>query len=518
MKPTTSSEHEEQDREIIKLLEELGTFKSTYPPELLTARRGAFQARVEQLETVEFGEELSAEDQEIVKLLGNLRSVHSEYPPQLLAARRSAFMRQLERAETTSLLEKFRVSIQRLFQSNRTTPTESSPGFMRISLVVASLVAAVFIGSLFFRGAEGSFQPSPSQAVAAPTHPLPTSTGEGAILICKPVDQTPSCPPGELDPSQNLADPGNGPAQPAVSKDMRSNPDGVLKAAYVNDGRDGTSWVSTSADSWIKIDLGTVRTINTVSLRKGSPGSSQEYNPGQFVIAVALSDVYADGNSRDDSIEYAQVFDSEQTGFRGAVSQAETIQTQFPPVKARFVKITFEKAGVAIEEVGVFLVQPPELAKQPTRTPPYDVPGVTLTSTNILLAMDTATSVPWLLSDTAVPVPTDTPTPLPINTLPPTATSTPILIILLPSDTQIPATVQPSPTSADMILVTGNAQTLTFTCDGNAFEIRGHANTITLFGSCSSITVIGNGNHVFWQFGSPIIMDKGQDNIILQLQ
>jgi hypothetical protein len=65
-------------------------------------------------------------------------------------------------------------------------------------------------------------------------------------------------------------------------------------------------------------------------------------------------------------------------------------------------------------------------------------------------------------------------------------------------------------------VVTGNDQILTFTCNGNAAEIRGHANTVTLWGSCSSITVTGSGNHVFWQLGTPIIIDNGQGNIISQ--
>ena len=55
-----------------------------------------------------------------------------------------------------------------------------------------------------------------------------------------------------------------------------------------------------------------------------------------------------------------------------------------------------------------------------------------------------------------------------------------------------------------------------FTCSGNEAIIRGHANTITLLGSCSSITVTGNGNVVYWESGSPVIVNQGQDNIISQ--
>ena len=82
--------------------------------------------------------------------------------------------------------------------------------------------------------------------------------------------------------------------------------------------------------------------------------------------------------------------------------------------------------------------------------------------------------------------------------------------------TAVPPTVQAPPASSGTIIVTDNDQTLTFTCNGNAVEVRGNANTITLLGSCSSITITGNGNRVFWQSGSPVITDKGNENIIQQ--
>jgi hypothetical protein len=302
----------------------------------------------------------------------------------------------------------------------------------------------------------------------------------------------------------------------------------------VNDGRSGASWVSKSAYSWIKIDLGKVTTINSVSLQKGSLGSSHDNNPGQFVIAVALSDVYRDGNSSNDDTEYAQVFKSKQAGFSGMISNTETVRTLFPPVKARFVKITFQKAGAAINEVGVFMVQP---AAHPTSMSQDDLPEVTATlvPTNTLFLMDTGTPSPtgtWLPTGTHTPLPADTalptgtpypsdvPFPLPTNTLPPADTATPIPTIPLPTvepPTVIPPTAQAPFESTDPIIVTSHDQTLIFTCNGNAVEVRGHANTVTLLGSCSSITVTGNRNRVFWQSGSPIITNNGNDNTIIQM-
>jgi DNA-binding MltR family transcriptional regulator len=522
------SEHNEQDREIIAILKELGKVKAIYPPEQLAARRTAFLAQADQLRAIEQGEESSTEDQEIVQLFGQLKSAQAEYPPELLAARRSAFVRQLEAVGQMSLLDRLRLSIQRIFSSKTTTPTLPPTGFRRLSPAIAGLVAALLIGALFLSRAEQALSPSPSQTAATPTPLSPTGSSDVAVLLCTPGDQMPACPSAELDPSQDLADPQNGVAQPAVSS--QSDMDGVHGAASVNDGRSGASWVSKSADSWVKIDLGKVRTINSVTLQKGK--LARQNDPGEFVIAVALSDFYADGDSRNDHIEYAQVFRSEQTSFSGSVADAGTILTQFPAVKARFVKITFEKAGAAIEEAGVFLMPPPVLAVRPTRKPPQDVPGVTAPpiGTNTVSLAESTTALP---TDTIVSTLTntlpslDTSTPLPTITLLPTDTPIPVPTEPLPSDTPVPlpteapaiaitTTVQESPVGADPIVITGHDQTLTFMCNGNAVEIRGQANTVTLLGSCSSITVIGNRNYVLWEFGSPIITNQGKDNIISQ--
>jgi hypothetical protein len=396
------------------------------------------------------------------------------------------------------------------------------PGFRRIWLVIASLIAAAFFGSLLIRRAEQAFQPSFLESAVFPTRSFPTSTGEAAILVCKPDDPSPSCAQRTPDPSQDLANAGNGKARPAVSSD------GVYKASYVNDGYGGASWVSNRPDSWIKIDLGQVSMINTVSLLNARAATSGDENPGQFAIAVSLSDVYTDGDSSNDDMEYTQVFQSDQTNFSGRVSQAETIRTQFSPVQARYVKITFKNAGAAIENVGVFMVEPPE---QPTRTPYGDLAATTLTpaQVNTLSLTNTATAVPTstsLPTGTVVTTSTDTssqadtPTPLPTNTLTPPDTATPIptepLVTIVPP-TAIPPTIQLPPVSIDPIIVIGNGQTLTFVCNGNAVEVRGNAHTITLLGSCSSITVTGNSNRIFWELGSPAITNRGMDNIIQQL-
>jgi hypothetical protein len=306
----------------------------------------------------------------------------------------------------------------------------SSTGLIRIALLIAGLVIIAYIGSLFAL-TRSSFSSSPFQVfVTTPTAVLPTSTGEAAIAICDPDDQASACPQAELAPSQNLADSSNGVAHPAVSKDARPS----YPAKYANDGLGDTSWVSNSAESWIKLDLGQASTISMVTLEKGNLDSSQDTDLGQFVIAVALSDVYADRDSTDDDSEYTPVFHSEQVDFSGTVSDTETISTLFSPVAARFVKITFERAGAAIEEIGVFMVELPGLAVQPTGTPlSTSTRPVTrfasLTSTSAPDHPPANTPVATIApsqTPTNLPQPSATPIVLPTSTQPPANTPTPV--------------------------------------------------------------------------------------------
>jgi hypothetical protein len=118
----------------------------------------------------------------------------------------------------------------------------------------------------------------------------------------------------------------------------------------------------------------------------------------------------------------------------------------------------------------------------------------------------------------ACDVPT-TGTPTIIFTPSPTATLatdvTPTLTFVPTEVPPQPATQAPPPASSGTILITDNAQMLTFTCNGNAVEVRGNANTVTLLGSCGSITVKGNANVIYYS-GSPVITDTGNENRLIQ--
>ncbi len=430
--------------QFIQHFESLKFARADYPPELLAARRAAFIELVEQHSRAEVSKEVS-QDQEIIQLFQGLKSVETKYPPNLMSARRAAFKRQIAQGGRISVLEALRTSLRTLFLSKAKTLSMPTMNMMRTSLVVIVLTLVVFVGSLL-RSGEQAFNPPASQSeVAQPGTSSTTSTGEAARVICKPGYVPPLCLAKEFDKSHDLSFMGNGTARPAVAKDTLPGYSGVHKPAYVNDGLygPGASWISNSPYSWIKIDLGKATTINTVAFGRDRLGNFNDRDPGQFVIAVALSDnVYADGNSSNDYVEYTEVYNSDQLGFDGTVSGSETIQAEFRPIMARFVKIVFANAGTAVDEVEVFMAQPPKQPKYPTQTPKQDLPVIyaTFAPTDTSVPANTATPVP---TDTAIPIPTDTPVPAPTDTAIPIPTDTPEpppTTPPQPMDTSIPPT------------------------------------------------------------------------------
>jgi hypothetical protein len=441
-----------------QVLEVLGRMKNApaeYPADLLAARRAAFLAQIEQHNQVEVVEDLPVESARLVRLFDRLKSVETEYPLKLWAARRAAFLKQISR-DRLSILEALRSSFRNILDQLK-APQAPRMRLMRSSLIMAGILLAAFIGTLLY-GNQGTLLSPPlaqseaSQPVVAP------STTEAVEVICKPGYLPPLCLAQEsTNKSEDLTYQGNGSARPAVAKDTIPGYSDVHQASYVNDGLygAGASWISNSAYSWIKIDLGMPRTINTITFGRDRLGNYNDRDPGQFVIAVALhDDVYADGNSSNDFFEYTKVYDSKQAGFDGIVSGAETIQATFAPTEARYVKITFENAGTAIDEVEAFMIQPSSLAYIPTQKTRDNQPRPTWTPvpTDTLVPTSSPTPVPTdtpLLTDTPTPVPTDTPLPtstptdVPTNTPYPTNTPTNV-----PTNTPRPThTSTPRPTS-----------------------------------------------------------------------
>jgi hypothetical protein len=443
--------------QVIGILEHLKPAMIDYPAELLAARRAAFLAQIDRHLTAGVERETaSATHGRVVTLLERLKSIELEYPLKLWSARRSAFVAQI-RDSKTSVLEAVRAAIRTVWNGRGAAPAETAISFRRMSLVLAALLVAAFAASLLYGGPQllSRGEASNVQLISA------TSTDAVAEVICKPGYLPPLCLAQEFDKSSDLTFPGNGKARPAVAKDTLPGYSRIHDPAYVNDGQygPGASWISNSAYSWIKIDLGEPRSINTVTFGRDRLGNLNDGDPGQFVIAVALSDdVYADGDSSNDFMEYTPVYSSAEAGFDGIVSGPETIQATFSPVTARFIKITFENPGTAVDEIEVFMLQPPGLVVNPTQKPREHVSAsFTPVPTNTLIPSQTPTLVPSRtprptftftprptltssLTLTPTDVPTETATPIPTDTaIPPTAT-------LPPSNTPPPTATQP-PTS-----------------------------------------------------------------------
>jgi hypothetical protein len=163
-------------------------------------------------------------------------------------------------------------------------------------------------------------------------------------------------PPGAMRPfdnSENLAWVGHGPARPAVAKNTLG---GLHQAAYANDGfyGNGSSWISTSGDNWVKIDLGRTVWIDTLQFGRDRLGTYDDRDPGRFTISVALADnVYAHGDDSGDAQEYVPVFDSGEAGVGTAITGPETVQARFAAVLARFVKLLVANPGTVIDEIEV---------------------------------------------------------------------------------------------------------------------------------------------------------------------
>ncbi|HNC96503.1 MAG TPA: hypothetical protein PKW90_10295, partial [Myxococcota bacterium] len=154
----------------------------------------------------------------------------------------------------------------------------------------------------------------------------------------------------------DLASPANGLAQPAVSRDVIPGHETIHNPTFLNDGYygNGSSWIGTGPDSWIKIDLGQTVPVGNVRFGRDRIGHFDDRDPGRFQVFVATTDdVYANGNDQNDSQEYRSVFDSENVGFSGQISGSQTLLATFPAIEARYVKIQFGADGAAIDEVEV---------------------------------------------------------------------------------------------------------------------------------------------------------------------
>lgn len=432
------------DPDIIDVLKGLESQQAEYPPELLTARRDSFLKQLASRIQVDSEESLTPQDKRVLVLLGKLKDTQPDYPNKLMAARRSMFRQHVAQLRRVSVWDVMVARVQSLFSARVFTSDRSPLHTLRTSLTVAAFALAVTAGLAFYAGQSISTS-TPPDGIMPVGHTFLTPTSKSEVL-CKEGFEPPLCLAKEMDKSHDLTDPDNGRARPAVAKDTMPGYGQLHRAENINDGLygPGASWVSNSPNSWIKIDLGKVTAMNTVAFGRDRLGNFNDGDPGRFVIALATADdVYANGDSSNDESEYLDVFDSKDAGFDGIISGSETVIAQFTLTEARYVKITFENAGTAVDEVEVFVADPPVAANDPPDKPDRDLPP----STVVVLAsstprpQSTATSLP---TNTPVPTATEMPLPtatlfIPTNTPEPPPTHTPILV---PTNTSVPAATE----------------------------------------------------------------------------
>lgn len=213
----------------------------------------------------------------------------------------------------------------------------------------------------------------PSKARAASMSVVPASPFNGAT-ICKPYASPIACEARPFKNPKNLASVRSANARPAVTFDVIPGYETIHQPQFVNDGYygNGASWIGNSYYSWLKIDLGKNYPINRVTFGRDRLGNFDDRDPGEFMIEVAISDNrYANGDDSKDSTEYTRIVDSTTLGFNGRINGAATLQVDFAPVIARYVKITFQNPGAAIDEVEVFSID--EVAVFPSVPDPFSI-------------------------------------------------------------------------------------------------------------------------------------------------
>jgi hypothetical protein len=124
----------------------------------------------------------------------------------------------------------------------------------------------------------------------------------------------------------------------------------IHNPAYLNDGfyGNGSSWIASSSNGWIKFNLRGNYTIDRVSFGRDRLGYFNDRDPGQFTIQVSLNE----------NTGYTTVVDSSTLSFSGLINGNDTILSTFTQVQAKYVMLTFTNAGTAIDEVGVYAAVP----------------------------------------------------------------------------------------------------------------------------------------------------------------
>lgn len=208
-------------------------------------------------------------------------------------------------------------------------------------------IIAVVLSSAAIVATGCASEPSPIRADGAPL---------SDDVVRKPFD-APQGLARPYDASANLAWSGNGFARPGVARDCIPYYEPIHDPVNVNDGYygNGSSWISDSTGSWVKVDLGRLVPFDTFLAGRDRTASFGDRSWGAFRILVAATDdAYANGDDANDEAEYALVYDSaSDPAYRGWFELGETITATFAPVTARYVKLVVQNWGAAVDEIEI---------------------------------------------------------------------------------------------------------------------------------------------------------------------
>ena len=219
---------------------------------------------------------------------------------------------------------------------------------MRSSRLALSMAIAAF-------AALGVVATPASAAPIALDSVLSAAIGGGEYQ-CRGGYPVPQCEAIEFNRSADRAFAGNGLARTAVAKDTLAGYPAIHAPEFANDGfyGNGSSWISASPNSWVKIDLGRQMRIDRVRIGRDRLGSFNDRDPGRFWIFTATEDdAYANGNGANDATEYTQQFDSQPFNANATFDWTETLAGRFDPVVARYVKVQLAADGSALDEVEI---------------------------------------------------------------------------------------------------------------------------------------------------------------------
>jgi hypothetical protein len=353
----------------------------------------------------------SLENENFIEILENLQPVKAEYPSILMAKQRSAFLAQAENQRRGGWAAFLHAAIQKILNFTPRVPEGTMMNAFRRALIVAGVIAVAYAGILIYGNRDQAAQPvKPEPTLAELAQPVlmsPTATDEILQTTCSPESTSSICSTYGFDKNSDEA-----------------------------------TWISKSADSWIRIDTGRTAIINMVEFDKKRLDSPT----GEFIVSVALSEN-----------KYKPVFDSKFDDSAETDPDSGIVRISFGPELARYVMITVSEPGTEINEVRAFAMKPPaspvpSQVSRNTKEPP--VP--TIKSSNTPLPTRTKTATPTstptpsstsTATSTTTPLPSSTPTatytgtPFPSSTPTATYTSTP-----LPTNTRVP-TNTPLPTS-----------------------------------------------------------------------